>query len=72
VAFGRVVHRSFKEAPVTATLDGQPLNGATFTLEFDRDKIGGVETEISGGTFSFNSKCGTSLSQDESAGAAGT
>jgi hypothetical protein len=64
-AFGRVVAKSFKEAPVRATLDGKPLKGGTLTLEFDLSNIGGVNVEISGGTFSFNAHCGVTLGEGE-------
>jgi hypothetical protein len=67
-AFGRILHKGFKAAPVSATLDGQPLKGATLELEFAKASIGGSKVEISSGFLAFGGRCGTSLGEAESAG----
>jgi hypothetical protein len=63
-AFGRVVHKSFEAAPVTATLDGQPIKGAKLSLQFVAADTQGIHGDSSGGEFDFSAKCQVTLSED--------
>jgi hypothetical protein len=71
-AFGRVVTkpyigvgrvRVFADAPVTATLDGQPLKGAMFGMEFGPADTEGVKGDSGLGEFDFSAKCQVSLNE---------
>jgi hypothetical protein len=71
LGFGRVVHdnaveghKKFEDAPVTATLDGQPIKGAKFSIQFVPADTEGVTGDLSGGGFDFSAKCQVSLSED--------
>jgi hypothetical protein len=69
-AFGRVVRNKhfprgeFEDAPVTATLDGQPIKGAALSVQFVAADTEGLAGDSSGGTFDFTAKCGVTLSED--------
>jgi hypothetical protein len=55
---------AFKEAPVRgATLDGQPVKGATLILEFEKIRRGGASVGIAGGGFGFSAKCQANLGE---------
>jgi hypothetical protein len=67
--FGRVVRSKafprgkYEDAPVTATLDGQPVKGATFGLDFAPAKTEGVKGDAGLGEFDFSAKCQVSLQE---------
>jgi hypothetical protein len=70
-AFGRVVtdkalpgHKRFEDAPVTATLDGQPVKNAMLSIQFVPADTQGITGDSSGGEFDFNKKCQVTLSED--------
>jgi hypothetical protein len=71
-AFGKVERKKkggdlFKEAPVhRATLDGQPIKGATLTLQFEKIRRDGVYVGIAGGSFGFSASCQASLGEVDS------
>jgi hypothetical protein len=56
--------KTFDEAPVKATLDGQPLKDAKLSLEFAASPYEGVNGDISGGEFNLTAKCGVTLGED--------
>jgi hypothetical protein len=63
-AFGRVVHKKFEDAPVTATLDGQPIKGAELSIQFVAADTVGIKGDSSGGGFDFSAKCQVTLSEN--------
>ena len=65
--FGKIVKKpakTFVDATVTATLDGQPVKGAKLSIQFVAADTDGVTGDISGGEFDFSAKCQVSLSED--------
>jgi hypothetical protein len=72
--FGKIGHRPapkgirpakvFEAAPVTATLDGQPVKGAKLSMEFVAADTEGIKGDSSGGGFDFTPKCQVTLSEN--------
>jgi hypothetical protein len=78
-AFGKVGHHRapkglpptpvFQDAPVSGTVDGQPLKGAKLNVQFVKSNTAGIAGDISGGIFDFSARCQATLFEGDSAGA---